>query len=176
MRDYFKIALQYCLDVRSGVRVSGQLEKLAIKRFLNDLKRSNFNVESVDDETQELLNQLKFKPSPDVDFDYELNLGRVDHACKFVEACPHVKGKLAKIKPDGTRHRLILEPWQIFAMVNIFGWIDSDNKRRFLYVYIEVAKKNGKSTWLAAVALYLAFLDGEMGAEVYTAATSRDQA
>lgn len=176
MRDYFKIALQYCLDVRSGVRVSGQLEKLAIKRFLSDLKRSNFDVESVDDETQELLNQLKFKPSPDVDFDYELNLGRVDHACKFVEACPHVKGKLAKIKPDGTRHRLILEPWQIFAMVNIFGWIDSDNKRRFLYVYIEVAKKNGKSTWLAAVALYLAFLDGEMGAEVYTAATSRDQA
>jgi len=176
MRDYFKIALQYCHDVRSGVRVAGQLEKLAIKRFLSDLARSGFDPESVDDESKALLQKLKFKPQPDIDFDYELNLERVTHACRFVEACPHVKGKLAKMKPDGSRHRLILEPWQIFCMMNIFGWVDSDNKRRFLYVYIEVAKKNGKSTWLAAVALYLAFIDGEMGAEVYTAATSRDQA
>lgn len=176
MRDYFQIALQYCLDVRSGVRVAGQLEKLAIKRFLSDLSKSGFDIESVPDETQELLNKLKFKVDPDVDFDYSLSLDRVTHACKFVEACPHVKGKLAKMKPDGTRHKLLLEPWQIFCMMNIFGWVDSDNKRRFLYVYIEVAKKNGKSTWLAAVALYLAFIDGEMGAEVYTAATSRDQA
>ena len=38
------------------------------------------------------------------------------------------------------------------------------------------AKKNGKSTWLAAIALYLCFIDGEMGAEVYTAATSAEQA
>lgn len=176
MRDYFKIALQYCQDVRSGVRVAGQLEKLAIKRFLSDLARSGFKSDQVDEETQNLLKNLKYKTKPDVDFDYELNLERVTHACKFVEACPHVKGKLAKVKPDGTRHKLILEPWQIFCMMNIFGWVDSDNKRRFLYVYIEVAKKNGKSTWLAAVALYLAFIDGEMGAEVYTAATSRDQA
>lgn len=176
MRDYFKIALQYCHDVRSGVRVAGQLEKLAIKRFLSDLARSGFDSEAVDDEIKALFQKLKFKLNSDIDFDYELNLERVTHACRFVEACPHVKGKLAKIKPDGSRHRLILEPWQIFCMMNIFGWVDSDNKRRFLYVYIEVAKKNGKSTWLAAVALYLAFIDGEMGAEVYTAATSRDQA
>ncbi|KKW75741.1 terminase [Acinetobacter sp. Ag2] len=176
MRDYFKIALQYCQDVRSGVRVAGQLEKLAIKRFLSDLAKSGFKSDQVDEETQSLLQNIKFKSKPDIDFEYELSLERVTHACKFVEACPHVKGKLAKVKPDGTRHKLILEPWQIFCMLNIFGWVDSENKRRFLYVYIEVAKKNGKSTWLAAVALYLAFIDGEMGAEVYTAATSRDQA
>ncbi|WP_180644683.1 terminase large subunit [Acinetobacter bereziniae] len=176
MRDYFKVALQYCQDVRSGVRVAGQLEKLAIKRFLSDLARSGFKSDQVDEETLSLLQNIKFKSKPDIDFEYELSLERVTHACKFVEACPHVKGKLAKVKPDGTRHKLILEPWQIFCMMNIFGWVDSENKRRFLYVYIEVAKKNGKSTWLAAVALYLAFIDGEMGAEVYTAATSRDQA
>lgn len=176
MRDYFKIALQYCLDVRSGVRVAGQLEKLAVKRFMSDLTKSGFKKDLVDEETQVLLQRLKFKTDPDINFEYELNLERVTHVCKFVEACPHVKGKLAKIKPDGTRHRLMMEPWQIFCMMNIFGWVGSDNKRRFLYVYIEVAKKNGKSTWLAAVALYLGFVDGEMGAEVYTAATSRDQA
>ena len=61
MRDYFKITLQYCLDVRSGVRTAGQLEKLAVKRFLSDLSKSTFNVESVDEETQELLQKLKYK-------------------------------------------------------------------------------------------------------------------
>lgn len=176
MRDYFNIALQYCLDVRSGVRTAGQLEKLAVKRFLSDLSRSGFKLETVGNETRELLHKLKFKPDPDVSFDYELNTERAHHACFFIETCPHVKGKLAKLKPDGTRHKLILEPWQVFATLNIFGWVDTDAKRRFLYVYIEVAKKNGKSTWLAAIALYLGFIDGEMGAEVYTAATSRDQA
>jgi phage terminase large subunit-like protein len=142
MRDYFKIALQYCQDVRSGVRVAGQLEKLAIKRFLSDLARSGFKSDQVDEETQSLLQNIKFKSKPDIDFEYELSLERVTHACKFVEACPHVKGKLAKVKPDGTRHKLILEPWQIFCMMNIFGWVDSENKRRFLYVYIEDEKKN----------------------------------
>ncbi len=93
MRDYFQIALQYCLDVRSGVRVVGQLEKLAIKRFLSDLSKSGFDIESIPEETQELLKKLKFKIDPDVDFDYSLSLDRVTHACKFVEACPHVKGK-----------------------------------------------------------------------------------
>ena len=39
MRDYFQIALQYCDDVRTGVRTAGKLEKLAVKRFLNDLTR-----------------------------------------------------------------------------------------------------------------------------------------
>lgn len=176
MRDYFNIALQYCHDVRAGVRTAGQLEKLAVKRFLSDLSRSNFDAESVNDENRELLKSLKFKPKPDLDFEYELDLKRAHHALFFVETCPHVKGTLAKIRADGTRHPLILEPWQVFATMNIFGWVDQQAKRRFLYVYIEVAKKNGKSTWLAAVALYLGFIDGEMGAEVYTAATSADQA
>lgn len=176
MRDYFKITLQYCLDVRSGVRTAGQLEKLAVKRFLADLSKSTFNVESVDEETQELLQKLKYKPKPDIDFEYELDIRRAHHALFFIETCPHVKGDLAKIRPDGTRQSLILEPWQVFATFNIFGWIGFDGKRRFLYVYIEVAKKNGKSTWLAAIALYLCFIDGEMGAEVYTAATSAEQA
>lgn len=173
-RDYLKIALQYCIDVRTGVRIAGQLEKLAVKRFLQDLSMSGFQVH--DTEHEQLLKKLRFKVEPDIDFEYALDIERASHACTFVEKCPHVKGKLAKLKPDGTRNMLILEPWQIFAMLNVFGWINSENKRRFLYVYIEVAKKNGKSTWLAAVALYLTFIDGEMGAEVYTAATSSEQA
>lgn len=177
MRDYFKVSLQYCDDVRTGVRIAGKLEKLAVKRFLNDLSRSGFKKESVDDETQQLLKKLRFKSDqPDVTFEYQLDLERAHHACFFIETCPHVKGTLAKINKDGSRNLLIMEGWQVFATFNMFGWINYEGFRRFIYSYVEVAKKNGKSTWVAAIGLYMAFIDGEMGAEVYAAATSREQA
>lgn len=177
MRDYFKIALQYCHDVRSGVRTAGQLEKLAVKRFINDLNRSGIPIGSVDDETEKLIKSLKIgaKP-PDIDFSFKFDIGRAQHACFFIETCPHVEGELARLKRDGTRHLLMMSPWQIFVTVNIFGWVDYEGLRRFTYVYLEVAKKNGKTTWLAAVGLYMGFIDGEPGSNVYAAATTRDQA
>lgn len=177
MRDYFQIALQYCDDVRTGVRTAGKLEKLATKRFLNDLTRSGCSTISDNPDVEMLLKKLKVSTKPvDIGFDYDFEEERARHACFFIETCPHVSGDLAKLKPDGTRNLMIMEPWQVFATVNIFGWIDSDGLRRFLYFYIEVAKKNGKSTWIAALGLYMAFIDGEMGAEVYSAATSKEQA
>lgn len=177
MRDYFQIALQYCEDVRTGVRTAGKLEKLATKRFLNDLTRSGCSTISDNPDVEMLLKKLKVSTKPvDIGFDYDFDEERARHACFFIETCPHVSGDLAKLKPDGTRNLMIMEPWQVFATVNIFGWIDSDGLRRFLYFYIEVAKKNGKSTWIAALGLYMAFIDGEMGAEVYSAATSKEQA
>lgn len=177
MRDYFQIALQYCDDVRTGVRTAGKLEKLATKRFLNDLTRSGCSKISDNPDVEMLLKKLKVSTKPvDIGFDYDFDEERARHACFFIETCPHVSGDLAKLKPDGTRNLMIMEPWQVFATVNIFGWIDSDGLRRFLYFYIEVAKKNGKSTWIAALGLYMAFIDGEMGAEVYSAATSKEQA
>lgn len=177
MRDYFKIALQYCHDMRSGVRTAGQLEKLAVKRFINDLNRSGIPIGSVDDETEKLLKSLKIgaKP-PDINFSFKFDIGRAQHACFFIETCPHVEGELARLKRDGTRHLLMMSPWQIFVTVNIFGWVDYEGLRRFTYVYLEVAKKNGKTTWLAAVGLYMGFIDGEPGSNVYAAATTRDQA
>lgn len=95
----------------------------------------------MDEETQELLQKLKYKSKPDIDFEYELDIRRAHHALFFDETCPHVKGDLAKLRPDGTRQSLILEPWQVFATFNIFGWIGFDGKRRFLYVYIDGCKR-----------------------------------
>lgn len=69
-----------------------------------------------------------------------------------------------------------LEPWQQFVTASLFGWKRADGSRRFRTAYVEVARKNGKTTWAAGVGLYLAFIDGEPGARVYTAATKRDQA
>lgn len=177
MRDYFKIALQYCHDVRSGVRTAGQLEKFAVKRFLNDLNRSGIPLGSGDEELEKLLTSLKIgsKP-PDINFEFIFDVERAQHACFFIETCPHVEGELARLKRDGTRHLLVMSPWQVFVTVNIFGWVNYEGLRRFTYVYLEVAKKNGKTTWLAAVGLYMGFIDGEPGANVYAAATTRDQA
>lgn len=69
-----------------------------------------------------------------------------------------------------------LEGWQMFLLWVMFGWKRTDGLRRFRTAYIEIARKNGKSTLAAGIGLYLLDADGEPGAEIYTAATKRDQA
>ena len=95
---------------------------------------------------------------------------RADRALDFIEnCCHHVKGELAG-------ELLKLNQWQREITRAIFGWIKPDGTRLFRDVYIEVPRKNGKSTWGAALGLYLLFADGEKGAEVYSAAADREQA
>lgn len=81
----------------------------------------------------------------------------------------HSKGRWA-------RQPIQLEPWQQFTQWSIYGWKRADGRRRFRSVYLEVARKNGKSTMWAGNGLYLVHADGEPGAEVYTAATKIEQA
>lgn len=69
-----------------------------------------------------------------------------------------------------------LEPWQKFTIWVLFGWKNSDNTRRFRVAYNEVARKNGKSTLTAGLALSALVIDGEGGAEIYSAATTMKQA
>src|SRR5690606_10416820 len=57
-----------------------------------------------------------------------------------------------------------------------FGWADIEGNRRFRRVYIEVPRGNGKSALSSTIGLYMLTLDGAAGAEVYSAATTRDQA
>lgn len=91
------------------------------------------------------------------------------HAIDFFGFLKHSKGEWA-----GQEFRL--SPWQQFITWNIFGWKRVDGRRRFRTVYIEVPRKNGKTTWLSGIGLYLLVADGESGAEIYSAATMRDQA
>lgn len=96
----------------------------------------------------------------------------VEHVCEFVEILPHTKGEWAK-----RRETIKLQPWQSFILACVFGWKRRvDNARRFRIAYCEVSRKNAKSTLLAAIALYLLTADQEAGAEVYSLATTRDQA
>jgi len=105
--------------------------------------------------------ELKFEPGLAID------------AIEFFAFLPHVKGELAK-PPAKT---IDLEPWQCFLIGSLFGWTWRETgKRRFRIAYIEVARKNGKSTLAAGIAGYLLAMDEEWGAEVYSSATTRDQA
>ena len=71
----------------------------------------------------------------------------------------------------------ILSPWQQAYLWVLFGWRKAaTGTRRFRISYLEVARKAGKSSLAAGIALYLLDADKEPGAEVYSAATKRDQA
>lgn len=90
-------------------------------------------------------------------------------AIAFASLLQHYKGQWAG-------QPIRLEPWELFAIGSLFGWKRADGTRRFRQMYLEVAKKNGKTLLAAIIAILLAFFDGEAGAEVYSIATKRDQA
>ena len=154
--SYIAIAKQYAQSVVSGAIPACRWVQLACQRQLNDLAR------------------FKGKDSP-----YRFNPklsdrnGRgfhpADNLCAFIERLPHVKGPLAG-------EPISLEPWQVFILTTVFGWVTPDGKRRFRRSYIEVPRGNAKSTLSSAVALYMLAADHEGGAEVYSLATTRDQA
>jgi phage terminase large subunit-like protein len=83
---------------------------------------------------------------------------------------------LKNSKGEWAGQYLVLQPWQQFTIAMIFGWKRADGNRRFRIAYEEVARKNGKSTIGAGLGLKLLLADGEPGAEIYTAATKKDQA
>lgn len=69
-----------------------------------------------------------------------------------------------------------LQPFQQFIVGSVFGWLGPDGFRRFRTAYCELAKGNGKTPSSAAIGLYGLTADGEAGAEIYPAATTREQA
>lgn len=103
-------------------------------------------------------------------FKYYFSEEKADRAIKFFSFLKHFEGKFRG-------KTFVLEPWQQFIVAVIFGWLRKDNdKRRFKIIYLEVARKNGKSTLLSGVGLFLLTSDGEYGAQIYTVATKYKQA
>lgn len=66
--------------------------------------------------------------------------------------------------------------WQGFILGSLFGWLGADGYRRFRSAYIETAKGSGKSPLAAGIGLKGLTSDGEPRAEIYAAATKKDQA
>ncbi|HIA9188643.1 terminase large subunit [Klebsiella pneumoniae] len=152
---------RYAERVVSGDIVAGELVRLACQRFFHDLEHG---------------------PERGVYFDE----GRAQHVLDFYNFVPHVKGHL-------TGKPIELMDWHTFILINLFGFVvplideitfesilDDDGDpmfvRRFRTAYDEVARKNAKSTLSSGIGLYMTGADGEGGSEVYSAATTRDQA
>ena len=147
-RDHVAIASQYIADVLGGKIPACEYVKQACRRQRDDLKR--------------------FADHPIYRWDEKV-AGR---ACRFIERLPHVKGPKARV-----HELIILEPWQCFIITTVFGWLRKDTGgRRFKRTYVEVPRGNGKSAISSGIALYGLAADGEPGAEVYSAATTREQA
>ncbi len=140
---------QYIDDVVNHTVVTNQLVKKSIQRHLDDLAKSHAT-----------------------EYPYEF---RKDIADYYIDIWPklfyHFKGSLAG-KP------FHLAPYQAFIVGSLLGWVRKDDPtiRRFRFAYIEMARKQGKSTLMAALGiLFQAFLN-EPSARVYTVATKMDQA
>ena len=102
-------------------------------------------------------------------FEWHFDEQRAWRVCRFISLLRHVKGPLAG-------ERIELQPWQCFILTTIFGWVDSKGRRRYHEAFVEVPRGSGKSTLMSGVALYMLCADGEKGADVYSFATTREQA
>lgn len=139
----------YVSDVLSGKIPACKWVKLACERHIEDIKLSKRAT-----------------------FNYFFDENAAERVCKFIQMMPHTKGKWANKK-----QRLVLEPWQCFFVMSIFGWMRKDNgKRRYRKALLFVPRKNGKSALAAAIGNYMLCADKEYGAEVYSGATTEKQA
>lgn len=149
MTSHVERANEYARAVVAGEIPNCKWVKLAAQRHLDDLARQ-------DDEA----------------FPYYFDDFEGERVALFLESLPHVKGKWARDK-----ERLVLQPWQSFIVVCLFGWLRaSDSRRRYRETYLKIPRKNGKSVLAAGIGLWMMLGDDEHGAEVYAGATTEKQA
>ncbi|MEX5566160.1 terminase TerL endonuclease subunit [Pseudophaeobacter sp. 1A16562] len=142
-------AFDWVDGVLSGAIPSGKRIIQACQRFRTDLSRAGTDA-----------------------FPYVFDAEASEHMCAFMETLPHIEGAWAA---QGETIELL--GWQAFLISQIGGWRHMvSGLRRFRTAYVEVPRKNGKSTLLAGVGLYFLGADGEPGAKVYSAAASTHQA
>lgn len=159
IQDFAARATQYAQNVVDEKIIACKYHRLACKRHLDDLIKAEneaypyvFNPELID------ISGKIYLPAQRI--------------CAFAEKMPHIKGVWA-----AQRQLITLEEWQIFVLAVGFGWIiKATGKRRFKQIDLFEPRKNAKSTVAAIIGLYMLTADGEFGAEVYSGATSKDQA
>lgn len=146
-RDYLAIGQRYMTDVLSGRIPACTWTRLACERQLADRARWQ-------------------DAGP-----FEWIGLEATAACAFIEQCPHVEGKWKT-------ETITLEPAQVFWITCLFGWRQRADPalRRFTVFYLELGRKAGKSTLMAAIALYHLLREDEPGAKVVCGATTGSQA
>lgn len=147
-RDFVAIAIAYAEEAVADKKALKFCKwmRLAGRRFLADMKRAG-------------------KPSTPFVFD----AWHACDPCDFIEKLPHVEGKWNKAT-------ITLEPFQIFFIVQLFGFRSPEGARRFSSALFAVARKNAKSTLASAILLYCQCCEDEVGPQVISAATTGSQA
>lgn len=101
--------------------------------------------------------------------EWRFDLEAAERPVRFIESyCFIPSGKLKK--------PFKLEPFQKAVVQTAFGFVDKDGNRRFREVLCILGRKNGKTSLLAALELYMLIADKEGAPQVYNVANSEDQA
>lgn len=148
-KHYKDIAIKYAKDVTSGKQIAGAEIVAACQRFLNDLERK------------------------DLDF----RTKEPDAAVTIIEGIfVHRKGEAL----DGTPllgKPFLLQPFQIFIVYNLLGfYYAGTNERRFKESLILLARKNGKTSFIAALSFAVAIIQRKSGSTIYVVAAALKQA
>lgn len=148
-KDYKQIAIDYANEVVSGKKVAGEHIVYACKRFLSDLERD----------------------------DIELRMHDATAACSLIEKTlvhnqgEDLEGRPLKGKP------FILEPFEIFIVVNLLGfYYTGTEERKFKEAYIMLARKNGKTSLIAALGWAVSIIQRHSGSKCYIVANALKQA
>lgn len=139
----------------------GETERLACQRHLNDLARAGQLPAGV---------KVKLKMKLQKGYAWRFDEAKADRVFKFFKYLHHVEGPFA-----GQPIELISA--HQFDLGCIFGWVHHETGlRRYKKAYVQVGRKNAKTTLLAGVANYMMIGDGEESPKVYPAAVDREQA
>lgn len=148
-KSYRQAAIDYAKAVVAGKRVAGKEVVLACQRFLRDLERD----------------------------DLELHTHEPDFVINFVERTmvhkqgEDLQGRSLVGKP------LLLSDWQVFIVYNLLGFYrNGTDERRYKEAFIMVPRKNGKTTFVAALAWGLSILERRSGSSLYIVAAHSKQA
>lgn len=149
MRNYKKIVDKYVDSVLTGKKVAGDDVIAACKRYKADLKRK----------------------------DLELRKKDPDTVCALMEGTlVHMKGESIKGMPLlGTP--FLLEPFEVFIVYNLLGfWYKGTQERRYKEAFIEMGRKNGKTSFIAGLSWAVSILQRKSGSACYIVAASLEQA
>lgn len=147
--DTFKdVALKYAEDVTSGIINAGAEIVKACERFLKDIERDDLELRSHDPDTAINIMQTFFVHNKGEDLDGNALMG----------------------KP------FLLEPFEVFIVYNLLGfWWAGTKKRRFNEAFIELGRKNGKTSFIAALAFAVSIIQRHSGSVVYIVAAALKQ-
>lgn len=146
---HYQEALDYVESVLSGKKIAGKEVILACQRFRNDLKNPKFEFRTRD----------------------------ADFVIGIIESTiVNMQGEALDGTPL-TGKPLELQPWQLFIVYNLLGFFfKGTNERRYKEAFIEVPRKQGKTTFIAALAWGVCLLQRQSGASCYIVAAQSKQA